>query len=132
MSELDTQEDEQDVDSALQSALWLQLWSYARCYPRDLTWLGIFAIVTAAMEISYPLITRLVVDAVATDAENAELWQYALYYALTTVVITLSISGFIRIGGKLETRISYDIRKDGFENLQALSFSYYNLSLIHI
>ena len=126
MSELDTQEDEQDVDSALQSALWLQLWSYARCYPRDLTWLGIFAIVTAAMEISYPLITRLVVDAVATDAENAELWQYALYYALTTVVITLSISGFIRIGGKLETRISYDIRKDGFENLQALSFSYYN------
>ena len=126
MSELDTQEDEQDVDSALQSALWLQLWSYARCYPRDLTWLGIFAIVTAAMEISYPLVTRLVVDAVATDAENAELWQYALYYALTTVVITLSISGFIRIGGKLETRISYDIRKDGFENLQALSFSYYN------
>ena len=126
MSELDTQEDEQDVDSALQSALWLQLWSYARCYPRDLTWLGIFAIVTAAMEISYPLITRLVVDAVATDAENAELWQYALYYALTTIVITLSISGFIRIGGKLETRISYDIRKDGFENLQALSFSYYN------
>ena len=126
MSELDTEEDERDVDSALQSALWLQLWSYARCYPRDLTWLGIFAIVTAAMEISYPLITRLVVDAVATDAENAELWQYALYYALTTIVITLSISGFIRIGGKLETRISYDIRKDGFENLQALSFSYYN------
>ena len=126
MGEPDTEEDEQEVDSALQSTLWLQLWRYARCYPRDLTWLGIFAIVTAAMEISYPLITRLVVDAVATEAETAELWQYALYYALTTVVITLSISGFIRIGGKLETRISYDIRNDGFENLQALSFSYYN------
>lgn len=126
MAELEIEEDEADVNQALQSELWLQLWGYARRYPRDLMWLGVFAIVTAAMEISYPLITRSVVDAVAAEVDSSVLWKYGIYYALTTVVITLSISGFIRIGGKLETRISYEIRCDGFANLQALSFSYFN------
>ena len=45
---------------------------------------------------------------------------------MTTVIICISIGGFIRVGGKLQSRISYDIRQDGFANLQALSFSYFN------
>ena len=128
MNELDAIDDEdtEDAGNALQSELWLQLWGYARRYPHDLLLIGSCAIVTAAMEICYPLITRSVVDAVAADMPGSLIWNYAVLYALTTVVITLSIGGFIRIGGKLRTRISYDIRRDGFANLQALSFSYYN------
>lgn len=127
MNELDEINDnEQDVNTTLQSELWLQLWGYARQYPRDLVWLGVCAIVTAAMEISYPLITRSVIDAVAAGVDNSVLWQHAFVYALVTIVIGLSIGGFIRIGGKLETRIGSDIRRDGFANLQALSFSYFN------
>jgi len=126
MNELDVTDEKDDEHHALQSELWLQLWGYARRYPKDLMRLGACAIATAAMEISYPLITGSVVDAVAADAQSSTLWQYALLYALTTVVIGVSIGGFIRIGGKLKNRISYDIRCDGFENLQALSFSYYN------
>ena len=119
-------EDQEHTDSTLQSALWLQLWGYAYRYPRDLIHLGIFAIATAAMEVSYPLITRAVIDAVAENSHTAVLWKYGFYYVLATIVITASIIGFIRVGGKLETRISYDIRRDGFANLQALSFSYFN------
>jgi len=127
MNELDAiNEDEEDAGQALQSELWLQLWSYARRYPHDLVMLGVCAIVTAAMEICYPLITRSVVDSVASSVHSSVLWKYALFYALTTIVITLSIGGFIRIGGKLQSRISYDIRQDGFANIQALSFSYFN------
>ena len=128
MNELDAIDDEdtEDAGNALQSELWLKLWGYARRYPRDLLLIGSCAIVTAAMEICYPLITRSVVDAVAAELPGSLIWKYAVLYALTTVVITVSIGGFIRIGGKLRTRISYDIRRDGFANLQALSFSYYN------
>jgi len=120
MSELDTidekyHEDSDDAGNALQSELWLQLWGYARRYPMDLTWLGACAISTAAMEICYPLITRSVVDTVAVEGyhsiPDSLIWHYALLYALTTLVITVSIGGFIRFGGKLETRISYDIRE---------------------
>lgn len=127
-------EEDEDNSNSLQGELWLQLWGYARQYPRDLMWLGVCAIVTAAMEISYPLITRSVIDAVAVGADSSinssppssVIWQYALLYALTTLVVSVSIGGFIRVGGKLKNRISYDIRRDGFANLQALSFSYFN------
>ena len=117
---------EDEVAQALQSKLWLQLWGYARRYPQDLTYIIVFALITAAAEVFYPLITRMVVDSVAAKEPLAALWKYGIYYALTTVVICVSIGGFIRIGGKLKNRISYDIRQDGFANLQALSFSYFN------
>jgi len=78
MVELEIEEDEADVNQALQSKLWLQLWGYARRYPRDLMWLGILAIVTAAMEITYPLITRSVVDAVASEVDSSVLWTYGV------------------------------------------------------
>ena len=127
MNELDAiSDDEEGYSNTLQSRLWLQFWGYAQRYPRDLFWLGVCAVVTAAMEISYPLITRAVIDTVAAGANSSALWQYGVLYVLTTIVITVSIGGFIRIGGKLNTRISHDIRKDGFANLQALSFSYFN------
>jgi len=111
---IDEKEDD-DVSNALQSELWLQLWAYARRYPRDLAWLATFALVTGAMEICYPLITGSVIDAVAADAQSSALWYYALLYALTTIVISVSIGGFIRVGSKLRTRISCEIRRDGFD-----------------
>ena len=128
MNELDAldERDDEEFSNALQSKLWMQLWGYARRYPTDLAWLVVCALVTGAMEICYPLITGSVIDAVAADAQSSELWNYAFLYALTTVVISVAIGGFIRVGSKLRTRISCEIRADGFENLQALSFNYFN------
>jgi ATP-binding cassette, subfamily B, bacterial len=37
-----------------------------------------------------------------------------------------SIGTFIWLGGKIRTHVSHDIRRDGFENLQRLSFSFYD------
>ena len=106
--------------------LWKKLFGYAKQYPRDLTYLGGFAFVVASAEVTYPLITKGVVDAVATDGADAVLLPWALGYLLCTVAITLSIGGFIWMGGKIRTHVSHDIRRDGFANLQRLSFSFYD------
>ena len=45
--------------------LWKKLFGYAKRYPKDLTWLGVFAFTTACAEVAYPLITKGVVDEVA-------------------------------------------------------------------
>ena len=71
--------------------LWKKLFGYAKQYPRDLTYLGGFAFVVASAEVTYPLITKGVVDAVATDGADAVLLPWALGYLLCTVAITLSI-----------------------------------------
>lgn len=122
-SELD---EEVVARGVIQWMLWKQLWVYARAHPRVLILLAVCAVVTAAMEICYPLITRAVIDTIEQGGQAEAFWKYALMYAVTTIVVVISIGGFIRVGGLLQSLISHDIRRDGFVRLQELSFSYFN------
>lgn len=118
--------DEEALAARMNLALWKKLFAYARRYPKDLTWLGVFAFCTASAEVAYPLITRGVVDEVAEFGRDASLMPWILAYLACTVIITLSIGGFIWMGGKIRTHVSHDIRRDGFANLQRLSFSFFD------
>ena len=118
--------DDDALAGRVDTALWRKLFAYARRYPKELIGLASCAFITACMEVSYPLITRGVVDHIERDGMDATLWPWMLAYAGCTVVIALSIGTFIWLGGKIRTHVSHDIRRDGFENLQRLSFSFYD------
>jgi len=118
--------DEEALAARMNLALWKKLFAYARRYPRDLTWLGVFAFTTACAEVAYPLITKGVVDEVAELGRDAVLMPWMLAYLVCTIGIALSIGGFIWMGGKIRTHVSHDIRRDGFANLQRLSFSFFD------
>lgn len=106
--------------------LWRKLFAYARRYPREMIGLGICAFLTAGMEVAFPLITRGVVDAVAAAGLAANFAPWLAAYAACTLVLAGSVGTFIWLGGKIRTHVSHDIRRDGFENLQRLSFSFYD------
>ncbi len=121
--------DEEALAARINLNLWKKLWSYAARYPTELKWLAGFAFCTALMEVMYPLLTKGVVDAVDTHLKGGpepELWIWGVGYFICTVIICLSIGGFIWMAGKIRTHISHDIREDGFANLQRLSFSFYD------
>lgn len=123
--------DDEALAKRFDATLWKRLFAYARRYPTELKWLGVFAFLTALMEIFYPLLTRGVIDSVDAylndDAVTTlDLSPYIAGYAACTIVIAVCIGGFIWMGGKVRTHISHDIRRDGFENLQRLSFSFYD------
>ena len=50
--------DEEKLASNFNTALWAKLFAYARRHPSDLKWLGTFAVITALMEVAYPLLTN--------------------------------------------------------------------------
>ncbi|HEX7038298.1 MAG TPA: ABC transporter ATP-binding protein [Pseudomonadales bacterium] len=118
--------DEDALAARVNLALWRKLFAYARRYPRELIGLAALAAFTACGEVAFPLITKNVVDAVAVAGPDAVLWPWMLAYAACTVLIAIAIGAFIWLGGKIRTHVSHDIRKDGFENLQRLSFSFYD------
>lgn len=125
----DSYEDEFETESAAQPVemkIWRRLFGYALVYPRELCYLAAFAFLTACVEVIYPLITRGVVDAVSESGMDAELGWYGAAYLACTLTLGLCIGGFIWMAGKIRTHISHDIRRDGFHNLQALSFSFYD------
>lgn len=106
--------------------LWKRLLGYTLHYRFEVTMLAGCAIATAIAEIAFPLITRAVIDAIAADGADIDLWYYGGLYLFFTALLAVSVGGFIWFGGKLRTHVSHDIRADGFDNLQRLSFSFYD------
>ena len=123
-------QEEEHRSQSLDLALWRRLWGYARRYRRDLGFLCLFAVVTALVDVSFPLITRAVVDEVVARRGEARLLPYGLAFAGLTLVFAGSVASFIRLAGKIRTHVACDIRRDGFDNLQALSFGYFDRRLV--
>lgn len=121
--------DEEVLASSINTDLWKKLFAYARRYPRELWLLAFFAVVTALMEVAYPLLTKGVIDeveAAMAAGRDADLWFWGGAYMVCTLIITFAIGGFIRIAGRIRTHIAHDIREDGFANLQRLSFDFFD------
>ena len=147
--------DEDKLSKRFNVDLWKKLFVYASRYPRDLKWLAATAFTTALCEVTYPLLTKGVIDSVQASMKfgaPSGLLFWGFGYLFCTVVLALSVGIFIWRAGSIRTSVAHDIRRDGFENLQRLSFSYFdyrpvgwlmarmtsdcerlsNLSLIHI
>ncbi|MEM1229098.1 MAG: ABC transporter ATP-binding protein [Pseudomonadota bacterium] len=122
--------DEQKLASRLDVGLWRALFRYAAAYPGTLWGLGICAALTAVAEVSYPLLTKRVVDQVSETGLTGTSWQALqgtmVLYGLNTLLATAAIGLFIWFGGKIRTHVSHDIRAAGFANLQRLSFDFYD------
>ena len=106
--------------------IWKQLLTYATYYRTDVILLACCAFVVAICEIAFPLITRSVIDEITEKGIETDLLNYGGIYAGFCLALALAVIGFLWFGGKLRSHISHDIRRDGFKNLQNLSFSYYD------
>lgn len=106
--------------------LWRQLWGYTRPYRAWVWGLCLCAVVVALMDVAFPLITREVVDDLAQGGLGADLTPWLWAYGAATVILAGAVGAFIFLGGRLRTHISHDIRRDAFNQLQDLSFAYFD------
>ncbi len=127
---VDTTQREQQTRSTIDWAVWKKLWGYTRPYRSTVVGLGALAVGIAVLETLYPLLTRHVVDETAARGRDAPIITYALVYLALTAVFSLCVFGFINFAAKIKSHVSHDIRRDGFENLQRLSFSFYDRSSV--
>ena len=118
--------DEESYKQGVKLALWKNLLTYALHYRTEVCFLMLSAFAVAAAEVAFPLITRSVIDAVATQGKEIDLLYYGAIYFAFCLLLSVAVGGFFWYGGKLRTHISHDIRMDGFRNLQDLSFSYFD------
>ena len=121
--------DEDGLSRQLNLGLWKKLFVYASRYPKDLKWLAATAFTTALCEVTYPLLTKGVIDSVDAyigKGQQPDLVLWGLGYFFCTLILACSVGIFIWRAGSIRTSVAHDIRRDGFENLQRLSFSYFD------
>ncbi len=117
---------EDSFEQGIRLDLWKKLAGYALHYRRDVAILICCAFAVATAEVAFPMITRNVIDAVAEQGTNVDLWHYARLYAAFCILLAIAVAGFFWFGGRLRNHVSHDIRLDGFRNLQRLSFAYFD------
>jgi ATP-binding cassette subfamily B protein len=115
-----------DPEQQVDLRLWRKLLGYTLRYRRNaVTFLGV-AFILAAGDVGFPLLTGWLITDVEQNPADANLVYYGGAYAGLTLVLCACIWGFIGCAGKIRTHVSFDIRRDAFEQLQRLSFSFYD------
>jgi len=106
--------------------VWAKLLRYAMAHKVKLALLAFFGFTTALSDIGFPWVTGVLIDEVASKGQAADIWKYAWIYLGLICTLSFSIFAFIVMAGSVRTSVAHDIRRDGFENLQRLSFSYFD------
>ena len=124
MSDADWFEDDYEIKVDLR--LWRKLLAYTLHYRGTAIAFAFVALGFAGSDLCFPILTGRVIADVQEHGRDVRLGPYAWMYAGLTVVLCSCIWGFIACAGKIRTHVSHDIRRDAFEQLQQLSFSFYD------
>lgn len=106
--------------------LWKKFLRYAKPYKSKLILLGVFMAILAGGDAVIPLMQKYAIDNFIVVHSTSGTILFFIAYALVVIIQSVIVKLMISYAGYVETGICYDIRKDGFEHLQELSFSYYD------
>ena len=115
-----------DYESKVDLRLWRKLLQYSLHYRRTAISFTVAAFGLAATDLCFPLVTGKVIADVQENGTNADLTAYAWTFAALALGLCTCIWGFIACAGRIRTHVSHDIRRDAFQQLQDLSFSFYD------
>ena len=123
-------ENSKEMKLKVDKAVWKEMLFYFKRFKKDFIILCVFMISLAAIDITFPLLTQYAIDTYVIPRNLDGLWIVGVSYAVLTILLSLIVFLFIRHAGKIEMGMLYQMRKDSFEKLQRLSFSYYDKNAI--
>lgn len=107
---------------------WKKLLQYALRHKKPLIVMSISMIAIAVFDVIIPYMRSYAIDAYILAGTTEGLGFFTSIYFVLSLIVGYIVFLFIYKAGFLETHITYEIRKDAFNNLQKLSFSYYDVT----
>jgi ATP-binding cassette subfamily B protein len=80
----------------------------------------------SAQDSVFTYLSKLIVDEGIVAGDGARLIELLTYYGGMSLVQAAAVFGFIYLAGVLDERVNYDLRNKMFNQLQELSFSYFD------
>lgn len=93
---------------------------------KNVTLLIIFVVGLALLESLTPLLNKYAIDTFFKAKEFDTFVPFVIINIVIAVLFGFTIWGFIYQAGKIEVSVNYELRKQSFETLQRLSFSYFD------
>ncbi len=117
---------EQDYTQKFSFSLWKKILRLTPAYYGKLIRLCLWMVLTAVIDIAFPLMTRYAIDELIPAGNMDGVPAFAAVYVALVLLQVLAIFRFLYLGGRVETGICYEFRKMGFRKLQELPFSYFD------
>ena len=111
-------------------SIWKRLLQFAKPFRKTIIFLALSMMCVAGVDIAMPLLTRYIIDNFITPQNVSGIPKFATIYLSIIVFQSANIFFFIWLAGKVETGVSYAIRKAGFQKLQELSFSFFDKTAV--
>ncbi|MFI5358904.1 MAG: ABC transporter ATP-binding protein [Halanaerobiales bacterium] len=117
---------EELVNNKFQWGLWKKILQYLMGHKKILFTLLTVNIASGAIDALFPVLQKYAVDNFIITGQLDGLFYFLLVYLALILTLCIFIFLFIDLAGKLESWLTYDIRRDVFKRLQELSLSYYD------
>jgi ATP-binding cassette subfamily B protein len=117
---------EEEYTKRFDFEVWKQLFHYTKSYKKQFGWLALVMVIVAVTDAAFPLLNKYAIDHFIIPGQLQGLWRFGALYSVLMIFHGSTIWLLIAIAGRIDMGISYDIRSDGFQRLQELSFSYYD------
>lgn len=119
--------DEDDLhEQKLDLRLWKTLIRYTLHYRRTVATFVAVAFALACCDLGIPWLTGTFITDVEQHAGEVNLTGYAVAFTCLAISLSTCIWAFVVCAGKIRTRVSHDIRRDAFEQLQKQSYSFFD------
>lgn len=122
---MDHQQD-QTYSKGLDFSLWKKVLSHARPYYPQLVLIMVFMGLSTLLDVTFPLLTRYAIDHFIGFKTTQGLGLFIAIYTFCILLQGVAIYLFLHYCGRVEVGVCYLIRKEGFQKLQELPFSYYD------
>lgn len=120
-------EEDEDEFEKLDLKVWAKIFKIIIKDKRIVVQLIIAVIMLALNDLIYPLVNRYALENYFNDNPDfSTKWIYIIGYALMALHLGVTVWSFIRAASILEENTTIEIRKQAFDKLQKLSFSYYD------
>ncbi len=118
--------EEEEFKSKLKFKTWAEIFAFAKPFSKEFSLVLAMMVLVAGIDAVLPFLTGYVTDKVIAAGNVRALLPFILIYIPIILIQALTIRFFIRLAGKVEMGMAYNIRKVAFAKLQELSFSYYD------
>ncbi len=119
-------EDDQDVQAKFSFQTWKKIIKIIFKSKKNLILLIVFSSMLAGLETLIPLFNAYAIDNYFMDSNYHTLPIFITLYALMATGFGVCVWAFIRQAGIIEAETSYELRKQAFENIQNLSYGYFD------
>ena len=123
-------EEQKEMKLKVDKKIWKEMFRYFSVFKKDFLILCGFMVTLAGTDIAFPLLTRYAIDTYVEARDLEGLSEVGILYGLLAILLGVVVYLFIRHAGKIEMNIVYKMRKDSFDKLQRLSFSYYDKNAV--